>query len=83
MADEKSTAPFMLVYYRYGARYQDPCDSIDDAIQRAAWGAEFGELSQECILDADGSVFLDRAALTDAIHAVWAAKDAREDLAHG
>lgn len=71
--------PFHLTYYRYGSKHQETHDTLDEAVCSAAGGAEAGVFAYLHIHADDGTIVLEKDALSKAVGDKWEEWD-RESL---
>lgn len=58
---------FTAVYRQHGARCEEPCDSLNDAVGALVGGFEHNTLSVEAVLGPDGDVVLNADQVFDLI----------------
>lgn len=58
---------YKAVYSRYGGRYFEDCDTLEEAVRYLSFGADYGALFQVCIVEPSGKVLTEADAMFEIV----------------
>lgn len=61
--EDGASQVWTAVYFRHFSRYEEECESLEDAVRFLDSGEDYGELSSVEVRGPDGTVVMDEAAL--------------------